>query len=188
LKLLKKDLIEMFLRWEKEHGASPTKKQWHEDKTLPSEMPIRMNFGNWTNFMVACGKTPRKSKISEAAMKNSILARTGKTGGNNRGGRIIDRFGYVQVWAKDHPNCKSSGYVHEHRIVMSKHLGRPLLKGENIHHINGDRSDNRIENLELWTTQQPSGQRVEDKISWAKDFLEKHGYVVHENPELLNAR
>jgi len=59
----------------------------------------------------------------------------------------------------------------EHRYVMEQFLKRKLFPGENIHHINGDRSDNRIQNLELWTTNQPSGQRVEDKIKWAEDFL-----------------
>ena len=59
----------------------------------------------------------------------------------------------------------------QHRLVMSEHIGRDLLPHENVHHINGVRDDNRIENLELWNTFQPKGQRIEDKVAWAKEIL-----------------
>lgn len=76
--------------------------------------------------------------------------------------------GYVEVWT-------GSRYEGEHRVVIEKQLGRKLIGIENVHHINGVRDDNRLENLELWSTSQPPGQRVEDKLAWAREIIELYG-------------
>lgn len=86
-------------------------------------------------------------------------------------GPIRSKTGYVARYAPGHPNAGARGYISEHRYVLAEHLGRPLLTSENVHHINGVRDDNRIENLELWSRAQPSGQRVSDKVAWAIEFL-----------------
>jgi hypothetical protein len=57
---------------------------------------------------------------------------------------------------------------------MQDIIGRPLVKGETVHHKNGIRNDNRPENLELWSEAQPAGQRVEDKVAYAIEILERY--------------
>lgn len=68
-----------------------------------------------------------------------------------KGGYVKHVSGYLYCYVPEHPNKNKNNYVAEHRLVMEKHLGRFLEVSEIVHHINGDKSDNRLENLELTT-------------------------------------
>ena len=81
--------------------------------------------------------------------------------GNYKGGRIL-AGGYVLVAQHGHPRADNRGYVREHLLVMEGILGRPVLRTEEVHHKNGNRSDNSPDNLELWTVHHPYGVRVSD--------------------------
>lgn len=105
--------------------------------------------------------------------EDHIFRQKGKSGEGS-----ISNQGYKKIPMPLHPNVQANGQILEHIYVMSEHLGRPLHKGETVHHINGDRLDNRIENLELWHRSHPSGQRVEDKIAWCIEFLSQYRYTV----------
>lgn len=90
-----------------------------------------------------------------------------------RGGKGKTSCGYVKIYMPNHPNARKQ-YVLEHIYVMSEHIGRPIIKGETVHHKNGIRHDNRIENLELWSSNHPSGQRVIDLVHYAKEILSRY--------------
>lgn len=77
----------------------------------------------------------------------------GSKNGMWRGGRSIASNGYVLIRiGRDHHLADSRGYAYEHRVVAESVIGRPLLKGEQVHHRNGDKTDNRPENLEVTAT------------------------------------
>lgn len=83
--------------------------------------------------------------------------------------------GYAFVKSPGHPRANPrTKRVREHILVMEQVLGRYLLPGEEVHHKNGVRDDNRKENLELWVKSQPAGQRPEDLVAWAEEILTRY--------------
>lgn len=83
--------------------------------------------------------------------------------------------GYMRAYRHGHPNAGKDGLISQHTFVMSEHLGRVLKPGETVHHRNGIRCDNRIDNLELWVSKHPAGQRVEDLLDFAEEIIEQYG-------------
>ena len=90
--------------------------------------------------------------------------------------RRMDSQGYVEL---RHSVGGRRARILEHRWVMQKQIGRELLPDETVHHVNGVKDDNRIENLELWSSNHPYGQRVDDKVDWAVQMLRRY------RPDLL---
>lgn len=124
-------------------------------------------------------------EVRKVGNKVGVKFPTGSDSPAWKGGRVVKAGGYIEIQLypgdpyyemgntrfKNGPESPSSCHVLEHRYVMAQKLRRCLIRSENVHHINGDRGDNRIENLELWNTSQPSGQRIPDKVVWAKELL-----------------
>lgn len=100
-----------------------------------------------------------------------------------KGGKSVDNHGYIvltnSVVHDLYPKAswrdgRNQRRMFEHQAVMSHHLERPLHKDETIHHKNGDRGDNRLENLELRAGKHGPGQTIQDLVTWAKEILKRY--------------
>ena len=101
------------------------------------------------------------------AMEKNRVKFIGDKHPSYKGGHINKSNGYKEVHIDGEKKL-------EHRHIYETHYGVKLKPHQNVHHINGDRADNRIENLELWDVTQPSGQRVEDKIKFYFQLVQEY--------------
>ena len=119
----------------------------------------------------------RKYRFERYRIKNGLPLDTPRLT-KPKGSGYIDNSGYKIIYNMTHPNSMKSGKILEHVLIMSNHLSRAIRKDESIHHKNGIRHDNRIENLELRCSHHGRGQTVEDIIEWAKEAFKDYGYKV----------
>jgi len=113
------------------------------------------------------------SKSCGCLLRESARSRNGSNHPSYKNARWY-RSGYAMLTDRHHPNADKNGKISEHVLIMTKHLGRPLTKGETIHHKNGIRDDNRIENLELRSGQHGQGVNVKDMVEFCVDYLKKY--------------
>lgn len=110
--------------------------------------------------------------------KNTNSSYRGSKHHSWKGGISKHPKGYIQLAKSEvesrFPTVKVERKMFEHTAIMSQHLGRPLYKEETVHHKNGDRSDNRIENLELRVGNHGPGQSIADLVAWANEILKRY--------------
>lgn len=149
-------------------------RQWAREGVAVSEMARRIGA---TRRTVA-----RFLRIHE--MERTPFVQIGSTHPRWKGGRMLDKSGYVLVYRPGHHEANRHGQVREHRVVMEQKLGRPLQRGEVVHHIDGNRANNHPDNLEVYANnalhlaETLAGQRPNwTEEGWARLHAKRHRYV-----------
>jgi hypothetical protein len=168
-------------QWKAKKYCSPKCRNNHKIKYTHVPNPLGL-------CLCGCGKKTNIAKQSSAKSNDVMGQHRRYVVGHGRGhyskiiggegkygyGRYKSNLGYMYRMLKSIPEqdieltksmmgrYNGMPAISEHRYVMAKSLGRPLIKGENVHHKNGNRADNSIDNLELWITSQPFGMRKSD--------------------------
>lgn len=119
------------------------------------------------------------SRVKMNGDPNKVLRKVGY----GLGDKIMSPSGYVRIFiGKDDEHAGETGWCLEHRYVVGRALGRPLLTDETVHHKNGHRDDNRIENLELRSGHHGSGQAAHDLLEWAREIIGRYSGTFVDGP------
>ena len=125
-------------------NVADTIQQWHWEENMSLRQISRKLGITWASLQWYL----RRYQIARRGRVESMNIVFNGHGPNYKGGHKTVG-GYIMRKNPRHPNAQKSGYVYEHRAVMSEFVGRPIKEDEIIHHKNGITSDNRIDNLEL---------------------------------------
>lgn len=138
-----------------DYGAMPTARDGIRPECKQCTVKRNVRHRKESKPLCKCGG--KKSKTSKFCLACPVREPTWR----------LNKYGYLV-------GKKLGKYTSQHRWVMEQHLNRSLLPGESVHHKNGVRTDNRLENLELWVSVQPSGQRPEDLLKWADEIIKRY--------------
>ncbi len=158
-------------------------KEWLRQKYVNEKLSLKeiasligCSFGAVSSSLILAGVKTRG--IKDALAQKYANGRWGKEASNWRGGKKTSGSGHVQIYTPDHPFADRKGYVMKHRLVIEKHLGRYLAQEEIVHHINGDKTDNRLENLQLCKDRKEHLQihfEAVKEVARLKSLLDSHG-------------
>jgi len=136
-------------------------KEWRRNNPSKWECLKERNFAKW------------RLKIGKPLEEVGRKKRSGQG--------YISKWGYLSFKKIGHPCADKHGRVQASHLVVYENTGRIITKGQTVHHINGDTLDNRFENLEVWDSFHPSGQREQDKIKWCIEYLGDRGYRIEKD-------